>query len=131
MDATFFVLDGCLIDSTPTITAAMNKALVMAGLPEQDPDSLVRFVGPPLHDSMEVLLRELGGDQGRAVELITTYREAFGDLSTRMTTVFPGILDVLDELRGRTRLLVVTSKPWPIATPLVDSPSELVALLRA
>jgi phosphoglycolate phosphatase len=119
--AVCFDLDGCLVDSTAPITAAVNVALVHLGLPEQDGDVLRPMIGPPLLEGFERLLPAVGGDEADALRAVAAYREVYPALSTSCTTVVPGIPEVLAALHSRARVVVVTSKPAVFAGPIVEA----------
>jgi phosphoglycolate phosphatase len=119
--AVCFDLDGCLVDSTAPITAALNAALADLGLPPQDDAVLRPMIGPPLLEGFEQLLPALGGDRADALQAVTAYREVYPALSTRLTTVVPGVSEVLSALHGRARVVVVTSKPAVFALPIVEA----------
>lgn len=116
-----FDLDGCLVDSTAPICAAMNHALVAVDLPAREPGELVRFIGPPLFASFETLLLEARGDVRLAGRCVALYREVYPEESLRSTTVVPGIDTVLQELGASVAMAVVTSKPGEYAEPIVDA----------
>lgn len=118
MEAVFFDLDGCLVDSTEAIPAAYNAALGQLGLPAQPPASLHRFIGPPLLEGFTVLLGELGSDPRQAAAAVDAYRAVYGELAATTTRVVPGIAAALERLRG-LRLAVVTSKPAEFARPIL------------
>lgn len=116
-----FDLDGCLVDSTAPISAAMNHALVAVGLPAREPGELIRFIGPPLFASFETLLHEARGDVGLAARCVTLYRELYLEEALRSTTLVPGMEAVLHELGVAVAMAVVTSKPGEYAVPIVDA----------
>lgn len=114
-------LDGCLVDSTLAITRSINHALLSIGIAERPTDDLRRFIGPPALANFRVLLAEEGRDEGLAAGCVETYRERYRAMATAETRVFPGIVDVLATLGAIAPLAVVTSKPRPIAEPLLRS----------
>lgn len=119
MQAVFLDLDGCLIDSRAAIPRAYNHALRSLGLPEQRPESLERFIGPPLHTGFTELLEELGDDPARAHDAIAAYREVYGDIALEETAVVPGVRAMLTQLADRP-LAIVTSKPAVFAAPILE-----------
>jgi phosphoglycolate phosphatase len=116
-----FDLDGCLIDSTPAITASIRAAAAELEVPIDPDDDLVWCVGPPLLRSMEQLLDRAGHDRSTAHLLVDVYRVDYRATWLERTRVFDGIPEVLDACRAAgLRLAVVTSKPEPIARPILD-----------
>lgn len=116
-----FDLDGCLVDSTAPISAAMNHALVAVDLPARQPGELIRFIGPPLFASFETLLHEARGDVRLAARCVALYREFYLEEALRSTMVVPGIDTALHELGGSVAMAVVTSKPGEYAEPIIDA----------
>jgi phosphoglycolate phosphatase len=111
-------LDGTLTDSGLGIGRCIVHALEHLGLPAPDPAALRRCVGPPLADSFRTLLGARHEHRvSRAIEL---YRERFSSDGMFENQVYPGIPEVLAELRRRGhRLRVVTSKPTVFAERIV------------
>ena len=108
MDAIFFDLDGTLTDPKPGITRSIQYALQKLDLPVPSQDELTWCIGPPLRDSLVTLL---GGDS-RADLAVTLYRERFGDVGLYENAVYPGIPELLGELKEKGKKLVVaTLKP--------------------
>jgi phosphoglycolate phosphatase len=114
-DAVVFDLDGVLLDSARAIIGCINDALEELGEPRRAPADLRRFVGPPLSDGFA----ELVGPE-RAGELVVAYRTRYATASLELTTVFPGMIEVLEELGAHRPLAVATSKPLAYAKPLCD-----------
>jgi phosphoglycolate phosphatase len=116
-----FDLDGCLVDSTPAITASIRAAGSALSVAIDPDDDLVWCVGPPLARSMELLLDRAGADPSLRGAMIDAYREDYRATWLERTTVIEGIADVLAACRrAGIRLAVVTSKPAPIARPILD-----------
>jgi phosphoglycolate phosphatase len=114
-EAVLFDLDGVLLDSATAIIDCINEALVSLGEPARPPANLRRFVGPPLADGFA----ELIGPE-RAGELVAAYRTRYATASLEHTTVFPGMVEVLEYLGARVPLAVATSKPLAYTKPLCD-----------
>lgn len=116
-----FDLDGCLADSSIAIPQTINLALQEAGLPTLPAAFLRRYIGPPLLQSFEEMLRDAGDDPARAADCLDSYRRHYPRVSIERTTACPGIPELLAELSQRVRLAVVTSKPAAFSTPLVEA----------
>ena len=103
-----FDLDGTLTDSAPGITNSVAHALAHYGI-QAEPASLMQFVGPPLTDS----LRDLYGfELEKRTEAVEFFREYFNEKGWLENSPYPGIADLLRDLKdaGLT-LMVATSKP--------------------
>ncbi len=104
-----FDLDGTLTDSGPGIMNSFAYAVEKMGGQVTDKESFRKFVGPPLQDSFG---RVLGYSPEDTQKAIVFYREYyFGKGGATENTVYPGIEELLSELKkaGKT-LLVATSK---------------------
>jgi phosphoglycolate phosphatase len=115
-----FDLDGCLVDSRPAILPSVRAALVGEGLPALSDDELIWLIGPPLLTGLAELLVRLGGDPGRAPNLLEAYRADYRETMFERTVVFPGMALVLEEISSMRAIGVVTSKPAALAAPLLD-----------
>lgn len=120
IDACLFDFDGCLVDSTRPIVAAMNAALTAHDLAPIDEAEMLPYVGPPLLGSVVRILRDRGADSSRASEVVDDYRAEFERIAVETAATYPGVPELLDALSGRVRLAVVTSKPEIYARPVMD-----------
>ncbi len=104
-----FDLDGTLTDPKIGITTCVQYALHKMGIEEPDPDRLEPFIGPPLIDSF----REFYGmNEEEAVRAVEYYRERFSTVGLFENEVYPGIPDLLAELKQKGRkLAIASSKP--------------------
>jgi phosphoglycolate phosphatase len=117
VDAAIFDLDGVLADSSVAFANCVNHALVAAGMPEREPASLLGYLGPPLHATFT----ELTGDETLAEGCLDAYRARYREHSASETTVPEGMAEALEALAARMPLVVATSKPAPLAEPLVEA----------
>jgi phosphoglycolate phosphatase len=105
----FFDLDGTLTDSAPGITNAIIYARKKWGLPVGTNADYYKFIGPPMPESYEQFW---GFSHEDAVRFLADYREYFSEKGLFENSVYPGILDLLQDLKaaGR-RLYIATTKP--------------------
>jgi len=114
-----FDLDGTLTDSYEGITRSICHALTTLGKNPPPQNSLAWCVGPPLRNSLGILLES--EDQQLVAEALAAYRERFrtvGIFENRMYRGVPAMLDALQEQRHT--LYVATSKPAVFANRIVD-----------
>ncbi len=108
--AILFDLDGTLTDPFTGIARSVNYALQQLGHPLLSDDELRRWIGPPLHASFEQLL----GDPRLADQAVAHYRQRYWETGLYENTVFPGIPELLSDLKAADiRLFVATSKIRP------------------
>lgn len=106
--AILFDLDGTLVESGPSITSSIRHALAAVGGPELDAATLESFIGPPLRETF----RDIAGLDGAELdEVIKIYREHQLTIAIKMVELYPGIADLLTDLRrAGAPLAVATSK---------------------
>lgn len=103
-----FDLDGTLTDPKVGITTCVRHALAQCGIPVDDPDSLLPYIGPPLRHSFQTLH---GLSPEAAERAVILYRERFSTIGMYENEVYPGIPDMLAALRQKGYVLgVATSK---------------------
>ncbi len=104
-----FDLDGTLTDSKPGITRSVQHALAGMGIDVPDAEALTPFVGPPLAESFA---RYYGFDADQSRQAITIYRERFASIGLYENAIYPGVPELLADLRlsGAT-LAIASSKP--------------------
>ncbi len=103
-----FDLDGTLTDSGEGIIHCGQETLAHFGLEVPSYDELRPMVGPPLRDS---LLR-FGITEENMEEAVEVYRKAYVDHGQYENFPYPGVEDLLKQLRSDGhKLYVATSKP--------------------
>ncbi|WP_044232137.1 HAD family hydrolase [Chloroflexus sp. Y-396-1] len=108
--AILFDLDGTLTDPFIGIARSVNYALHQLGHPPLSDPALRRWIGPPLHDSFAQLL----GDPTLADQAVAHYRQRYWEIGLYENMVFPGIPELLADLKTHgIRLFVATSKIRP------------------
>ena len=105
-----FDLDGTLLDTLTDLAASCNYALRTHGMPEHSIDDVRRFVGNGVRKLMERAIPD--GEANPDFEAtFATFREYYMQHSLDTTKPYPGIEDVLTELKARgCRLAVVSNK---------------------
>ncbi len=116
-----FDLDGTLVDSREPILISLNAALADHGLAPISNESLHRHVGPPLRDSLTLLLEERQKDLTLVGPLIESFRSQYSVASVEMARAYEGIPELLAQLHQVTRIGVVTSKPAAYARPILET----------
>lgn len=111
-----FDLDGTLVDSVADLTTGINLLRGELNL-ESLPEATVRgYVGDGARLLVARALPEGAFSEERLARFMTFYAAHLHD----RTTVYPGIVQLLDRLRG-FRLGVVTNKPEELALRLLDA----------
>ncbi len=108
-DLILFDLDGTLTDSAPGITRCVQYALTYMGKPQYSQQELNSFVGPPL---CRQFMDFAGFTQEEAEKAVAKYRERYSKIGIYENEVYPGIPQLLADLKGAGKLLgVASSKP--------------------
>lgn len=116
MPIIFLDLDGTLTDPRPGITRCVRHALTALGRAAPDEDALTKWIGPPLLRSFEEML----GDPALARRALALYRERFGSVGLYENSLYQGVPEMLERLRGSGfRLMLATSKPHVYASRIV------------
>lgn len=103
-----FDLDGTLTDSAPGITNSVSRALAHFGI-EEKPENLLRFIGPPLNESLP---EYYGFTPEQTVKAVEVFREYFVEKGWLENAPYPGIPELLGDLKAAgLQLMVATSKP--------------------
>ena len=117
MRAILFDLDGTLTDPKEGITNSVAYALEKAGIPIEDKNDLITFIGPPLADSFAQFY---GFNKEQCDEAIKQYRVYFKEKGILENKVYPGIKTMLQQLKEDGRqLFVATSKPHDFAKTIL------------
>lgn len=102
-----FDLDGTLLDSKLSIRDTLNTVLAERGLPPFSAGDLDRLIGKPLRH----ILAERSNDEAAVEAMTHRYRSAYNETGWVTVRLFPGLLDLLHDLRRRgVPLGIVTSK---------------------
>ena len=125
IDAIAFDLDGTLIDSAGGIAHALNAALAEEGLASFALDTVRAWIGdgPDALIARALATRECTAGDSDALAL--RLRDGFDAATLRSpmagSRVFDGILETVTELARQRPLVVVTNKPTPLATAVLDA----------
>jgi len=104
-----FDLDGTLIDPALGAVRCMNYALTTLDYMARPEHEITALIGPPLEYALQTLSGE--DDEAKIQKLVDAYRERYGEFGISENTVYPGIPELLKNLKGRgISLGVCTSK---------------------
>jgi phosphoglycolate phosphatase len=123
-----FDWDGTLIDSASAITECIQLAARDLSLPVPDRDTASHVIGLGLHDSLRHAVPSLPSEQYS--EFVARYRAHFLEREDAMG-LFPGVRELLDELRARGYWLAVATGKSRLGLDRALEASGLGALFRA
>lgn len=112
-----FDFDGTVFDTVKGIERSVKYALDKNGI-VLSVDSFRRFAGPPF----KVIFKEnYGFDDELIVKIIEAFREDYLPYGIYESSPFPGIAELLDELRQNGfKLAIATLKPRTMAVELLE-----------
>ena len=117
-------LDGTLLDTIPDLACAANMMLVKLGRPELDPSVIRTFVGKGIENLVQ---RTLAAHSDGAVSAdvaergLALFEGCYTEVNGRHTTIYAGVKQGLDRLRGQgIPLACVTNKSARYTLPLLD-----------
>jgi phosphoglycolate phosphatase len=118
-DRIVFDLDGTLSDPLLGIGRSINHALVHHGFPELAMAALSRYVGPPIDETFATLTGR--SDPVAIAAFVEKFRERYGETGYAENVLYPGIADVLSELRASgIPLALCTSKRQDFAEKILE-----------
>ena len=113
-----FDLDGTLSDPRVGITRGVQAALAAVGVVVDDPDSLVGYIGPPIHDG---LVEHHGLAPADVEPAVLAYRAYYRDTGMYENVLYDGVPALLEDLTAAGVVLAVaTSKPQEVAAPILE-----------
>lgn len=124
--AVLFDLDGTLVDSVPDLAGAVDRMLAELGRPPAGEARVRQWVG----NGAQVLVRralcgrlELAGtalDEAQFERAYGLFLQFYGEQTSGLSTLYPGVLECLDGLRARDiALALVTNKPMRFTEPML------------
>ena len=120
--AVLFDLDGTLLDTIADLADAANLMLAELGRPPRGVAEVHSFVGKGIPNLVRRCLTE--GTSASEAEIdtaVAVFRRHYAVVNGVSTTIYPGVVETLQTLRGRDiRLAVVTNKAAAFTLPLLE-----------
>lgn len=116
-----FDLDGTLLDTVADLARATNHALERMGLPLHSQDAIRSFVGNGVGKLLERALPPAQRTEARLATIRELFLDHYDRHCTCLTRPYPGIPELLGELRRRGLLLAIASNKYQRATALLAS----------
>ena len=112
-----FDLDGTLTNPERGLVAGFRYAFDKLGIEYESPESLKRFIGPPLFDEWK---KCFGLSDDECNEALRIFREFYDVYGWRENDVYEGVPEMLASLKAKGKTLVVaTSKPERVANKVL------------
>ncbi len=118
-----FDLDGTVLDTVTSIAHYANYALRQHGIPSIDRDEYRYLAGDGARNLVHRMLQMRGCDTPEIYDAVfQAYNQAYDAEPTYLTTVFPGLADVLDRIKkAGIRISIVSNKPDFAARSVVEA----------
>ena len=114
----FFDLDGTLTDSKEGIFNCVKYALEKMGRPIPEEETLLKFIGPPLHDSY---MRYCGFSEEEAHRGVALFRGRYTTIGKSENAPAPGRLELCRRLKEQGyRMALSCSKPEAMCEAICD-----------
>ncbi len=111
-----FDLDGTLIDSTEAILESFHNSFDVHGHPHPEDEAIKALIGHPL----DHMYAELGVEDERVWDFVTTYKEYYRVISTQKTVLLPFAREAVEEAAKFARLGIVTTKTGKYSRVLME-----------
>jgi len=109
-----FDLDGTLIDSRQDLTDSVNAMLAGIDRPPIDVDDVTQMVGEGARRLVNRALARAGAPARNPADVdraLARFLACYEDRLLRHTRPYPGVTEMLEAVRARHRLAVLTNKP--------------------
>lgn len=121
VDAVIFDLDGTLTDTLEDLKNSVNYAVELCGGQPYDLETVRSFIGSGAANLIRQALQNCEGDWDFD-DILTRFRNHYMDHVMDNTCAYPGIKELLSELKAKGKKLAVTSnKPDKGTKAIVDA----------
>lgn len=110
-----FDLDGTLLDTLNDLHASCNYALRTHGMPERSLEEVKQFVGNGVKKLMERAIPD-GLENPLFEETLQTFRQHYLLHNLDTTLPYPGIMEMLQQLKAQGKCIAVVSNKFYAAT---------------
>lgn len=101
-----FDFDGTLADTVDGICATARTVLRAHGVPEEELARVPQIIGPPFPQAFSLVF---GLSEDEAARVTAEYRAIYQDLGIKGWPLYPGMRELLEDLRAAGRRLAVAS----------------------
>ena len=111
-----FDLDGTLLDTIADLAMATNHALQQLGYPTRPVDEIRTFVGNGINKLLERSLPDSEKSEANTLHLRTHFLPYYDAHNADLSTPYPGIPTLLQELQEKGLMIAVASNKYQTAT---------------
>lgn len=124
-DIVLWDLDGTIMDSAEGVFLSFEHTFTELGLESPTRTELRKFLGPPLLSTFGELLEFSEEDTTRAIEI---YREMYHEVGAFAATPYPGVTDLIRDVRAHGMLTALATSKAETAAKLVTEHFHLDGL---
>ena len=110
-DTIIFDMDGTLLDTLEDLTDSVNHALAYFGLPARTMKEIRSFVGNGIKQLIDLSVPD-GKDNARFKDVFDLFARHYSGNCMKKTSPYPGILELLQELKNEGHKLAVVSNKF-------------------
>lgn len=121
-DVILWDLDGTVMDSAEGIFLSFEHTFAAMGLDAPDRTQLRRYLGPPLKSTFGDILGFSPDDTARATAL---YRDEYHSVGAFAAVPFPGVVDIIEEVRASGMVTALATSKAETAARLVTGHFKL------
>ena len=111
-----FDLDGTLLDTIADLAESANYALKQLGYPTHDAETIRTFVGNGINKLLERALPENERTEENLMRMRTHFIPYYDAHNADLSTPYPGIVTLLEELQTKGLMIAVASNKYQEAT---------------
>ena len=111
-----FDLDGTLLDTIADLAESANYALKQLGYPTHDVETIRTFVGNGINKLLERALPDEEKTEENVMRMRTHFVPYYDIHNADLSTPYPGIVSLLEELQAKGLMIAVASNKYQEAT---------------
>lgn len=116
VQAIIFDFDGTIVNTLDDLANAVNYTLRAFDLPEHPVEAYKHLVG----NGVETLIKRASGNDSRAEEICSSYKEYYNQHMTDVSRPYAGIVELLNALSAKgVKMAVLSNKPDDATKALV------------
>jgi len=118
LELIIFDFDGTLIDSVPDLTASINHMYSYYNLPSVDENTVAKWLGDGVEKLVERALNYYNIDYSE--EALKIFKDYYSKNYAVNTRLYPYAKEVLEYLKNKYKLALITNKPYEFVNPILD-----------
>jgi phosphoglycolate phosphatase len=110
VDFMIFDFDGTLVNSGMDIAASVNHTLEMLGVPQKDPNTIIRFIGDGVQKLIE---KSIGPDFGdRFHEAMENFSSHYAEHMLDTSRLYDSVIEILRHFQEKKKIIVTNKRKY-------------------